>query len=348
MTERLLLAAAHRGPYEALKPVARKWGECVWLLDGTAADAASAEGLAFSRPHDALRRCGWEDLLRRLAPAAVLRGTSELPERTNPEAAAARAGARLGLPVFALEDFPGNYRGPSAGLTGLFVEFESLKAHHAGRGLDAARVHAFGNPRYGRRPRPSLTRAAARRRLGLGRGPAVLWAGQPDGGHCRRTLSALAPALRALGATLLFRAHPRDASYAGGGYLRLLQGLNALDLTAERDPAAAVAAADLVVTQFSSLAVEAAAAGVPALFVLLPGAGADYLKSRGGLTRLPWCESGAAFVLERKGDAASALSRALQDRGARRAALRAIRAHFDDCRGSARLIVEKVLKSIHP
>lgn len=346
---KLLLAAAHRGPYEALKPVAREWGECLWLLDGTAADAARADGLAFSRPRDVLRRGrGWEDWLKRLSPAAVLRGTSELPERTNPEAAAAKAAARLGLPVFALEDFPGNYLGPAAGLTGLFVEFASLKAHHAKRGLDAARVHAFGNPRYARRPRPALTRSAARRRLELDREPAVLWAGQPDGGHCRRTLSALAPALRALGATLIFRAHPRDASWAGGGYLRLLRGLRLVDLTAERDPGTALAAADLVVTQFSSLAVEAAAGGVPALFALLPGAGADYLKSRGGLTRLPWCERGAAFLLDKKRDARFALERALQDQGARRASLRAMAAHVGACRGSARLIVEKVLKSIRP
>lgn len=343
---RLLLAAAHRGPYEALRPVAREWGECSWLLDGTAADAARAEGVTFSRPRDVLRQGGWEGWLRRLAPAAVLRGTSELPDRTNPEAAAAKAAARLGLPVFALEDFPGNYLGPASGLTGLFVEFSSLKDHHAARGLDASRVHAFGNPRYALRPRPALTRAAARRRLELGSEPAVLWAGQPDGGHCRRTLSALAPALRALDATLLFRAHPRDATWAGGGYLRLLRGLRLIDLTAERDPGTALAAADLVVTQFSSLAIEAAAGGVPALFALLPGAGADYLKSRGGLTRLPWCESGAAFVLERAKDAPTALARALGNRAARRASLRAMAAHVDDCRGSAPRIVEKVLKSI--
>lgn len=340
---RLALVASHRGPYEALKPVARAWrGGVSWVLDGTAAAAARAEGLAFSRPP---RR--WEAWFRRRKISAVLRGTSELPERSNVEAAAARADARGGLPVFALEDFPGNYLGPAAGLTGLFVEFSSLKVHHAKRGLPAARVHAFGNPRYARLPRPALTRAAARRRLRLGSGYAVLWAGQPDGGYCRRTLLALAPALRELGATLLFRAHPRDETWAGGGYLRPLQGLRVIDLTAELDPRAALAAADLVVTQFSSMAIEAAAGGVPALFALLPGAGARYLESRGGLTSLPWCESGAAFLLSRKKDAPAILARALGDLPARRAVVRAMKAHFGRCRGSAEKVVELIVQSLN-
>lgn len=338
---KLILAAVHRGPYESLKPVARAWrGPVAWMLDGTAAAAARAEGLAFTRP-----RARWDGWLGLQGPAAVLRGTSELPERTNPEAALARAAARLGLPVFALEDFPGNYLGPAAGLTGLFVEFPSLKGHHAARGLEAARVHAFGNPRYVRPPRPALTSTAARRRLGLGTGPAVLWAGQPDGGHCRRTLSVLAPALKALHATLLFRAHPRDKSRARGAYRRLLSGLSTRDLTADRDPGTALAAADLVVTQFSSMAVEAAVGGVPALFALLPGAGARYLQSRGGLTSLPWCERGAAFLLDDERDAFYVLERALRDRTSRRASLRAMAAHVDACHGGARRIVEKVLKS---
>lgn len=340
---RLVLTAAHRGPYEALKPVARAWrGPVAWILDGTAAAAARAEGLAFTRP-----RARWDGWLRLQGPAAVLRGTSELPERTNPEATLARAAARLGLPVFALEDFPGNYLGPAAGLTGLFVEFSALKAHHASRGLDAARVHAFGNPRYARPPRPALGRSEARRRHGLGREPVALWAGQPDGGACRRTLTVLAPVLRALGVTLLFRAHPRDATWAGGGYRRVLTGLRSLDLTTDRNPGAGVAASDLVVTQFSSMAVEAAAAGVPALFALLPGAGAGYLASRGGLTRLPWCESGAAFLLSRKKDAPAILARALGDLPARRAAVRAMKAHFDRCRGSAEKVVELIVQSLN-
>lgn len=328
----LALAAAHRGPYEALKPVARAWpGRVAWVLDSTAAAAARAESAAFSRPPS-----DWDAWLGRSGAAAVLRGTSELPERRNPEAALARAAARRGLPVFALEDFPGNYAGPAAGLAGLFVEFSSLRAHHAARGLDAARVHAFGNPRYARRVPP------LRRRRGSA--PVVLWAGQPDGRRCRLTLAALAPALRALGATVLLRAHPRDAGGAGA-YARLLRGITVVD--AGSLPAAeALAASDLAVTQFSSMAVEAAASGVPALFALLPGAGADYLRERAGLERLPWCEDGAAFLLDDPRRARAVLARALLDAPARRAALSAMRAHFGACRGAARRVASKVIGSL--
>lgn len=310
---KLVLVAAHRGPFEALKPVARAWrGSVAWILDGTAAAAARAEGLAFSR---------WDGRLR--GAAAVLRGTSELPDGRNPEAAAARAASRAGVPVFALEDFPGNYRGSLAGLAGLFVEFQSGRKG----------ALAFGNPRYERMPRPTRTRAAARE-------PVVLWIGQPDGARCRRTLAALAPALRAAGAFVLLRAHPRDA---GSGYGRLLKGVRVLDAA---DPRAALAAADLAVTQFSSMAVEAAAAGVPALFVLLPGAGADYLRERTGRKSLPWCENGAAFLLARPGAAKAVLERALFDRAARRSALAAMRRHFAACRGSAGRIAAHIRKEL--
>lgn len=334
MTRRWVLAAVHKGPYLALAPLEREFGprNCVWLLSGTAAAERRRLGLAFHpMPKDFARA------VAALSPRGLIRGTSELPESRNPERRLADAFAAAGLPVFAVEDFPGNYTaGPSAPLDRLFVEHRTTRRHHVRRGVPARKIVVAGNPRYAEPLPPAPARGAARARYGLGREPAVLWAGQPDGALGRRTLEALRPALRRAGAVVLFRAHPRDPFF-GRPPSALGRDVRLVDVS--REPLwTAVRACDLVVTQFSSLAVEAGRFGVPALFALLPGAGRAYLRCRTGMTTLPWCEEGSAFLLGSAGRAGAALRRALGDAAARRRALRRLADEHRKAAGAARRI----------
>lgn len=338
MTRRWVLAAVHKGPYLALAPLERALGarSCVWLLAGTAAAERRRERLPFKpMPKDFARA------VAALKPRGLIRGTSELSESMNPERRLADAFAAAGLPVFAVEDFPGNYAaGPDAPLDRLFVEHRATRRHHIRRGVPAGKIEAVGNPRYAQPLPPSPSRAAARARYGLGRGPVVLWAGQPDGPCCRRTLAALRPALERAGAAVLYRAHPRDEDFgrapALGGRLRVI------DVSAEADPLPAIKACDLVVTQFSSLAVEAGRFGVPSLFVLFPSHGGAYLRRRGGMTKLPWCEEGAAFLLDDAKRADAALRTALGDAAARKKVLVKLRAGGRRAAGAARRIALRI------
>lgn len=269
--------AVHGGPRAALAPLPGDWAPEV-------ADAA------------------W---LKNNGVTALIRGTSELAEDVNPEARLARSAAKLGIPVYAVEDFPGNWQ-DSHPLSGLFVEFDWSRKHHLKRGLKAP-IHVTGNPRYaGMFPVVSSKVSSE---------PVVLWLGQPDERVCEGTLELLEPAVKAAGAVLLRRRHPRAAA----------------------GPQPRVEQADVVATSFSSVAVEAGFLGIPALFVLLPGLGADYLKRRTGATGLPWVEAGAAFGASTKAELSASLKKALSETERVRA-----RARFEELLEPSKTAAERI------
>lgn len=330
---RFLLAAVYRGPYLGLEPLARALGSrrCAFVLDGPAAAERRKRGRPFLSPDAASR------LLSRGAFSALVRGVSNTPARANLETRLAREAARRGLPVFAVEDYPGQFPPgqPAPGV--LFVESDRTRALYRERGLSSD-VRATGNPRYAElRPLPRARRAEVRARLGLGAGPVVFWAGQPDAYGSSETLEALLPHLRRLGASLVYRAHP----YAPGDKPEVA-GLEAVDATGADDPVELASACDLVATQFSTLAVEASYAGVPSLFVLLPGLGrARHLRST-GTADPPWCRDGLAFLARTRAEIGPQLARALRDGPARRRALAGFRALRRANRSSARRIARLV------
>jgi hypothetical protein len=318
MTRPWLIAAIHRGPYLTLAPLEKKLGaeNCLFALSATAAEERHRQGLPFVDIATlSSGRRSW-DALKGLNPRGFIRGTSEIDEKDNPERHLAQAAARAGIPVFAVEDFPGNYVGkPSEPLDGLFVEFEATRRFHRRRGLNASRIFAVGNPRYANLKTKTVSRAQARRRYEVD-GDVLLWAGQPDGDTCARTLKTLWPALKKRKATVLFRAHPRDPRYRRDG-LRGFSGLRVIDVSAQADATAAIKAADIVATPFSSLAVEAGFLGTPPLFVLLDSLGKRYLRSRNGTDTLPWCEKGGAFLIDAPSQAESIVKQAFANPRAR-------------------------------
>ena len=129
-------------------------------------------------------------------------------------------------------------------------------------------------------------------------------------------------ALRTLAPNVLFRAHPRDPGVAGGAYAAFasLLGERWIDVTGE--PLAITLAREfhLVVTQFSSVAVEAGFLGVPSLHVLLSAAGGGALKTMKGYDTPAICAAGAAFIA-RDNTPVSNVVGALTDETARRDAI---------------------------
>jgi hypothetical protein len=318
-------AAIHMGPYQTLVPVASLLNvRPVWAVDGIARRHREAEGAEFvdgARVADPDRAATF---LRSHDVRAIVCGTSDDVDGVNVESSLAAAAAVARVPVAVVEDFPGNFhRAPASRLDALCVETEDTAALHAARGVPAPQVHVTGNPRYDalRMVQAPSRRANMRQALGVADEPLALWIGQPDADDSFATLEVVLPALHAAGTGLLFRAHPRDAGYAAGRYGALLAGagLPVRDVTTEPDLTSLCCAADLVVTQFSSVAVEAGFLGTPALFVLLPAHGGAYIRKRKGYAIPPWCKENCAFLLDDAKMAAVVVDGAMHDSEAREA-----------------------------
>ena len=295
-----LFVAVDGGPREALAPVAEHFG--VTLAD-VSCDAAGSDA------HWAAR----------LGPARVLIvGTSDSARGRLVETAARRAARRAGLPIAAIEDFPGNYWHADGGEADLVLAESAAAGDICLRklGAQAPAVAIVPPARYDgyRRRLTDLRRETASRWTADPPGRyRVLWAGQPETDDCMRTLRALIPALKALDAEFLFKAHPRDSGYTSGEYGRVLDqaGLRWSDLTAASVEAALSAAPHLVLTQFSSVAIEGGFFGIPSLWVLLPDAGGTRLCSKKGYAEPPLCITSGAVCVTDARDCERALRLAL-------------------------------------
>lgn len=297
---------------------------------GVAADAGARAAIAALEHWDAFAWAedgpgdnvqAWQSVFGRGQWRMLLSGASDSVAGRAIESAARTAATAAGLRIVIIEDLPGNYFAVAGSRVDLLV-VESDEAARLARqrwGAACPAVEVFPSVRYdGHRRRLAKLRAAHARQAD--RAPAILWAGQPETADCLRTLAALAPAVRATGATMLFKAHPRDRGYLGGAYPQALSdlGLGFSDVTALSVLEAMGLAPRLVVTQFSSVAVEAGFFGVPALHVLLPEAGGARLREKKGYDVPPWCSAGAAFFANNPVNIKELIHSALYDEGQRR------------------------------
>lgn len=311
----ILFVAIHLGPYLSVVPLSRGLlqGESIFLLDGPAQQAHAAvqgHGPSVTGPV--------EEILLKRNVMAVIVGTSEGLPADNLEARVAKAASQAGIPIFVIEDFPGNFSGfPNGSMRGLFVEDAWVVELHHARGVHSEILHGLGNPRYdglGALGRMDI-RSSVRARLGLSEESVVLWAGQPDGTNSFHTLERLVSGMKKTGATLLMKAHPRDDLYAQGIYARLTSDLTSVrDVTADRDTVGLCCAADLVITQFSSVGVEALYLGTPTVFALFEDLGQAYLRRHKGYGVVPWAANDCAFLLESVAEAETCVDAALFDK----------------------------------
>ena len=262
----------------------------------------------------------WANDLRTHDIELLVCGTSDSAHGRDAEAGAQRAARALGIPTVVVEDFPGNFAPVSMAPPRLLCVESTFAADLARRHMPALAVHVG----------PAIRYDALRRDLGALRVAddtaerAVLWIGQPETADALRTLETLLPALGAGGWKLWFRAHPRDEGYVRGAY----GGLPVADITSHSLDECLARRPRLVITQFSSVAVEAGFRGIPSLNVLLPEAGGGTLARKKGYSVPPWCEEGAAFLVVRRQDVDKILDCALSSADARGKVMEAFDRYF--------------------
>lgn len=314
-----LFVAIHKGPYLSLLPLesSLKGNNVIYLVEGVAKEERSSLGLLFF-DLDIVEQT-WGDLagfIRYLNPNAVIRGCSEDVIGPNIESMSSEICNVLDIPLFAVEDFPGNYQNNSNfRLDGLFVEHQSVSELHVRKGIHPSVIHVAGNPRYNAFAdiQVNVLRKHMRTKLNLKESTTVLWAGQPDGNNSFLSLERTLIRLQDTRVVLLFRAHPRDELYRTGLYTRLFQKalVRVKDVSSVPDIIGLYCASDLVATQFSSAAVEASHLGIPALYVLFDDLAKKYLRKAKGYNKPIWADGYSSFVIEDIDESIMTISEAL-------------------------------------
>jgi len=300
-----VLIASHMGPYLSLLPLESELGShnVQFLVSDVALADRQLKGLKYLDLSVVQKRYG--GLTRYLSEEnvnAILRSSPDLSVRNDVESKIGLAAQELNIPVFVIEDYPGNYfKATSERLDSLYVEGEYSLELHVGRGIPRERIKIFGNPRYDQLYNfdTETVRRLSRRKLGLDDAPVLLWAGQPDGENSYTTLTRLLSNFSIRDYTLLFRAHPRDTTYKQGRYQKLnTYGLHkVIDVTDFSDPIKLYCTADLVATQYSSAGVEASHLGIPAVYLLFDDLGKSELLRSKGYDLLPWCREEGAYLI---------------------------------------------------
>ncbi len=304
MKPRALFVGVHAGPYSSILPLERPLASLspIFLLDGMALSLRRDAGLSCVDINAVIAGNGSLDrFLCAQGIQVILCGTSDGLMEGNLEESVRETATALAIPVFVVEDFPGNFRHCNRlRLDGLFVEDDSICRLHESRGVSQGVAFGLGNPRYDalRQVDPVSLREKTRSQLGLTREKVVLWIGQPDGGNSYKSLERILPTLLSSGAMLLFKAHPRDTFYASGAYKGLLPSSDVCqDVTSVKDTISLCCAADLVLTQFSSVGAEAGYLGTPVLYILFDDLGTAYLREHKGYEVVLWAREGCAFLL---------------------------------------------------
>jgi hypothetical protein len=276
------------------------------------------EGVWLSTTPD--RSDDWTKMLQARGVELLLRGTSDSTQGRSLEAGACAAANALGIPVVIVEDFPGNFvAAPNTRPRLLCVESEFAARLAAGKMAGIA-IHVGPAIRYDglRRTYKALRRSTEEAES------AVLWIGQPETADSLETLRRLRPALAERSVRVWLRAHPRDAGYDCGAYA----GLGTEDVTSLSLEQCFARRPRLVVTQFSSVAIEAGFWGIPSLNVLFPDAGGRTLSAKKGYGVPPWCDEGAAFLLVHTQEMGKVLDRALGSVEARNSVIQAFDRYF--------------------
>ena len=236
---------------------------------------------------------------------------------------------RLGLALATIEDYPGNSQHISGGEVGLLIVESALAEVAVKQRLGSAcPVTAVGaSLRY-----DHLRRNTADADIVIPeKGRWLLWVGQPETEAALLSLARVLPHVSRLGMRLLFRAHPRDFGVKRGCYSQLFDRYSGMVHNVSMLSLEAVLALRpcLTLTHFSSLAVELAFRGIPAVHVLFPDAGGATLKALTGYSVPHICEAGGSIAIANEADLASLLPTLIFDAPARARMMRCFDVYFD-------------------
>lgn len=230
-------------------------------------------------------------------PKGLVIGTSTSTEGFKIESMLRLAATELKIPVVCIEDFSGNYQFVEHAITALLVvESEFSKGIYLGKLNNPPPISIMQSVRYDQlrhlSPNYSLVANAPVLRL--------LWAGQPETDYCLASLNFFLGQLKRtnLKVELYLRSHPDDKGVANGAYDCLASyGIPIFEANALILNASFYSGLHLVVTQFSSVAIEAGFYKVPALHILKKEAGRKLLLERTGSDEFVLEKYDAAFVI---------------------------------------------------
>jgi hypothetical protein len=239
----------------------------------------------------------WVLFLKNKNILGVFCGTSQSDDGFRFEKHLRVAAFKLKLPIICIEDFPGNYRDVSDTETSLLIldnEF-SLDLYKS-RGVKVPNYLIFTSVRY---DYIRSSDAAIQEKYLYS---SVLWAGQPEFQYNYNTLIRIAPKLKELSVVLMFRAHPGDSEYHNGVYAKYFDSLDLpwFDVTNKLIGSDLFQKISLVITQFSSLGIEAGFYGVPTVNVLFNDIGRQLLLKKTGSDELMAVHYNASFLIKDK------------------------------------------------
>lgn len=221
-------------------------------------------------------------------------GTSQSEKGFQFEKSLRIAAFHSGLPIVCIEDFPGNYNDVNESETAiLIVENEFSLRLYKNRGVRVPTFLIFPSIRY------DYLRSNVAEVSPKCLNHYVLWAGQPEYQYNFNSLIRIAPKLKELSLTLVFRAHPSDIEYHNGTYSKYFNSLNLswLDETNKLIGPDFFQNISLVITQFSSLGIEAGFYGVPTVNVLFKDVGLKLLREKTASDELMTVKHNAAFFI---------------------------------------------------
>jgi len=196
-----------------------------------------------------------------------------------------------------IEDFSGNYQFVEHAETALLVvESEFSKSIYLRKLNNPPPIVIIPSVRYDqlRQFSPNYSLVANAHVL------RVLWAGQPETDYCLASLNFFLEQLKRtdLKIELYLRPHPEDKGVSNGAYESLASfGIPIFEANSSILNASFYSACHLVVTQFSSVAIEAGFYKVPALHILQRETGRKLLLERTGSDEFVLQKCDAAFVI---------------------------------------------------
>lgn len=270
-----------RGPASLLNAIAGK-SFCSWL-DLPQGSVTSTESLRRS--------------LVNARPKGLVIGTSTSVEGFTIESKLRVAATELEIPVVCIEDFSGNYQFVEHAKTALLiVESEFSQGLYLRKLNNPPPIVIISSVRYDQLRNLSPTYPIVANAPIL----RVLWAGQPETEYCLASLNFFLGLLKRIDikVELYLRPHPEDRGAATGTYECLASfGIPIFEANTPILNASFYSDFHLVVTQFSSVAIEAGFYKVPALNILHKEAGRKLLLERTGSDEFALQKYDAAFVI---------------------------------------------------
>ena len=232
---------------------------------------------------------------------AVIVGTSGSNIGQDKEANIRCLASHAGVPLVIIEDYPGNYCQVTGGQPNLLIveHLTSRDIYLKRLGEQCPDITVIPNPRYDylRESARDIHMVLVNRWEESRDTYSALWAGQPETDDALNVLARIIPILRDVGVRFLFKAHPRDLGHTGGAYMDIAVSLGELWIDVSNLnllQCLEMYAPRILITQFSSMAIETGFYGIPSMNVLFPDIGEKRLQADKGFSLPPWCADGAA------------------------------------------------------